>query len=1089
MNRYDDQFRQLVNSCPDAICIGAHERFIYVNPASLRLFGAVSADQLLGQPFIERVHPDDRTIVAAQAAGLHEREENPPAIDATCLRLDGTPVAVEISAVSFRYNGDSCSLIFVRDNSERMRSQEALRLSEERWKFALEGAGDGIWDWNVQTGELYLSKQEMTVLGFDGEDATYSHIDAWVERQHPEDRAPRREAIQKYLSGEAPGYICEFRTRARDGSWKWILARGMLVSRTEDGKPLRLIGTHSDITERKRIQEEIHALNQSLERRVEERTRALHVKEAQLCEALALNENILMTSAMGILAYRQDGQCILANPAAATLIGGSQAQLLQQNFRHLASWRQARMADAAERVLATGMVEEMDAHFVSTFGRDVCVMAQFSRFISQDAPHLLLMLHDVTLQRQAAQVLAEREQAFRTLADNVPDNIVRYDLEGRVLYLNRTLERTLGRTASDLLGKAPHEMSPDGRYDELEKTALQVGATGESAEIEQIVPGPDGRPRYHLIRVVPELGPDGRPASVLAVGRDLTQQKAAEEELRLAASVFHNSAEGVLITDTAGIIMSVNPAFTEITGYTEAEALGKTPRLLRSDRQGPEFYRAMWTALTTDGCWQGEIWNRRKNGEAYLEWLTINRIDNKDGAPVRYVAVFHDITEMRRKDERIHHLAFHDALTGLPNRTLMLDRLQHAVVRSQREQSRVSVIFIDLDRFKSVNDGLGHDIGDLLLQQVAQRIKGRLRAMDTVARLGGDEFVVLMEDLKDAEYCASLAQQLIAAIARPMKLRQHTVEIGASLGLAFFPEDGTDALELMKRADMAMYAAKAAGRNTYRFFQQDMLERTNERLTLEMDLRRAIANGDFELHYQPKIALATGKVLGVEALVRWRHPARGLVLPAEFIPVAEESGLIVDLGAWVLEAACRQMAAWRLRGLHIRVAVNVSARQLDAGDLVERIAGLTVRHGIEPKDLEIELTESTVMANPENVAGLLARLRQLGVTVAVDDFGTGYSSLAYLRRLPIDVLKIDRSFVMAADRDDEDAQIAKTILALGRALRLQVVAEGIETRSQARLLLSLGCEAAQGFLYSRPLPAGDIENWLAKNAGISCPAS
>jgi len=1205
VNQSDDQFYHLTESSPDAIYVGAKGRFTYVNPAALRLFGAASQDELLGQPIIERIHPDDRAAVLARIARLYESGESAPPLEETYLRLDGTPVAVEVSAVAFHFNGENGGLVFVRDITRRKRAETALHESELRFRqmferndavmLLIEPESGAIEDANAAASRFYgypvetlrsmamgqintlspealaterarAARQECSYFVFphrlaSGEvrtvevrvspftagdrllllsivnDITASKLAEaelcrnqqllraiidnstavifvkdlqgrylLINRRYAELFHVSNESIQGRTDHElfpaavadtlraadrqvlAAGAAQEFEEVIPhdDGLHTWLSLKFPLVD--AGGQAYAVCGIATDISERKRAEAGIRALNQNLEQRVSERTRELHAKEAQLHDALALNENILITSAAGFSAYRQDGQCVMVNPALAELVGGTVPQLLAQNFHQLSSWRESGLFEAAQRVLAGGTHEEFERRFTSSFGRDIWVHGQFSRFASRGEPHLLLMLHDITAQRQATEALAERERAFRSLADNVPDNVIRYDLDGRILYLNKTLEVTLGCAAAELLGKNAQENFPDGRFAALDKAIRQVAASGESVDFEQVVPGPDGEPRYHAIRIVAEPGPDGQPVSVLAVGRDLTAQKIAEEELRLAASVFHSSAEGVLVTDADGIIVSVNPAFSEITGYTEAQALGQKPSLLRSDRQAPEFYHALWAALAREGHWQGEIWNRKKCGEAYLEWLTINRIDDNAGCPVRYVSVFHDITEMRRKDEHIHHLAFHDALTGLPNRTLMLDRLQNAVARARREHRRLSVTFIDLDRFKSVNDALGHDTGDLLLQEVARRVKERLRATDTVARLGGDEFVVLMEELKETGDCACLAQELITEIARPMLLRGHTVEVGASMGMAFFPEDGSDPLELMKRADMAMYAAKSAGRNTYRFFQQEMLEHTSQRLTLEMDLRRAIANRDLELHYQPKVALATGKPLGVEALVRWRHPIRGLLPPGEFIPLAEESNLIVDLDTWVLDEACRQAAEWRAAGRAVKIAVNVSARELEAGDLVYRIARLTAQHGITPADLEIELTESTVMANPENVAGIFARLRQLGATVAVDDFGTGYSSLAYLRRLPIDVLKIDRSFVMAADRDEEDAQIVRTILALGQALKLTVVAEGIETRGQAELLKSLGCDMAQGYFFSRPLPAREIEAWLEAVDGVAVEA-
>lgn len=1130
----------ITDDSPEAVVFSSHGAIRYLNPAAVALFGADSPAQLIGQPMLDRLPQEGRQAVTDATGSPHGAADGPPP-EQTCLRLDGQGVPVKVTAIPLRFGELEGTLTFIHDialdktpdeniGRERCLPQQAVDnrggklIDAEPASFAdgselwlgtskappieNEGRGNEVLGICAETGDLRQIREELAR----SQDLLNSIIENATAVIFVKDCAGRYLLVnQRYrdlhhvtnaqLWGRTdfdlfPPAVAE---AVRDADLE-VLETGVArefeeVIPMDDGLhtmlslkvPLRdasgriyaVCGIATDITERKRAAEDLDLFYQSLEQRVEERTRELQATEEQLREALALNENILATSAVGALAYRQDGQCVLANPAAVQLIGGTWEELLEQNYHRIDSWRRCGLYDLAVQAQSEDRRMEMEARCTSSFGKEVWVRAQCSPFVSRGEPHLLLILQDITVQRQAAAALAERELAFSALADNVPDNIARWDCQGQMIYANRTLEQTLGLSATEMLGKPIEEIWPDGRFNALLDAVRQVARSGESRDFDLIFPGEDGLPHYHMIRMVPERAPDGRIVSVLGVGRDLTEHKRTEEQLRLAASVFHSSAEGVLITDAEGAILSVNPAFSKITGYGEEEAVGRRPSLLRSEHHKAEFYGEMWRILRGQGHWQGEIWNRRKDGEAYLQWMTINRIDDANGNPVRYVSVFHDITETRRKDERIQHLAFHDALTGLPNRTLMLDRLQHAISRCQRESRRLAVTFIDLDRFKSVNDGLGHDIGDLLLQEVARRIQSRLRAMDTVARLGGDEFVVLMEDLGETGHCASLAEQLIAEIRLPMQLRGHSVEIGASMGMAFFPEDGADPLELMKRADMAMYAAKAAGRNTYRFFQGEMLERISRRLGMEMDLRRAIGDGSLELHYQPKVSLFTAQPVGLEALLRWRHPVYGLLPPSEFIPLAEENGLIVALGDWVLDQAGRQAAILQQRGWRLPIAVNVSARQLDAGDLVERISTLVTRHGITAGDLEIELTESTVMANPASVVILLGRLRALGVRVAVDDFGTGYSSLAYLRRLPIDVLKIDRSFVMEADRNEEDAQIVRTIVALGQALHLTLVAEGIENEQQAELLRGLGCGIAQGYYYARPMTGSDLIDWLS----------
>ncbi|HSV28319.1 MAG TPA: EAL domain-containing protein, partial [Candidatus Omnitrophota bacterium] len=537
--------------------------------------------------------------------------------------------------------------------------------------------------------------------------------------------------------------------------------------------------------------------------------------------------------------------------------------------------------------------------------------------------------------------------------------------------------------------------------------------------------------------------------------------------------------EGIVITDPNGIILSVNPAFTEITGYPAEEAVGQTPRLLKSDHHDDAFYSAMWAELKAKGQWKGELWNRRKSGDVFLEHQTISMVPGPDGRPVRYVAVFNDITELRRKDERIRHLAYHDPLTALPNRQLLNDRLEHALNMCRREGRQIAVMFLDLDRFKVINDTLGHDVGDNLLREVAKRLSGAVRAVDTVARLGGDEFVVLIEHPDSPRAVAQVAEKIIHALTAPVELGDNVVHVTTSIGISLFPNDGDDLTALMKNADTAMYAAKSAGRNGYHFFSRSMNDKAQWRLELENEMRLALDRQEFELFYQPKVDMATMRPDGAEALIRWRHPTKGVISPADFIPLAEETGLIVAMGEWALLEACSQMRRWREEGLgDVKVAVNLSARQLVGTGLFALVSAALELNELPPGLLELELTESAVMHETERAIAMLEGLKTLGVSIAIDDFGTGYSSLSYLKKLPLDTLKIDRSFVMDIETNEQDAAIVRTILAMAETLRLDVVAEGVETQSQVDFLSATNCGKCQGYFFSRPLPAADFAKWV-----------
>lgn len=688
---------------------------------------------------------------------------------------------------------------------------DQLRDSEERWKFALEGAGDGVWDWNPQTDEALFSKRWKEILGY-AEDEFPDTGTAWAEHFHPDDKDRVLSAVQECFAGNQPYFVAEFRMRCQDGSWKWILTRGKLISRDASRNPSRMIGTHTDITDR----------------------------------------------------------------------------------------------------------------------------------------------------------------------------------------------------------------------------------------------------------------------------------KLAEEQLHIAATAF-DSQEGMMVTDADGVILRVNRAFTEITGYTSEEAVGQTPRLLKSGRHSADFYREMRESIIRTGGWQGEIWDRRKNGEEYPKWLTISAVKDDSGVITHYVGTHFDITERKIAEEKINELAFFDQLTGLPNRTLLLDRLRQVMTTSSRDGSYGALLFIDLDNFKTLNDTLGHDVGDQLLKQVTQRLTKCVREGDTVARLGGDEFVLVLGGLSTVEREAAMgaetiAEKALSTLNQPYKLANVTHHSTASIGVTLFRGHHVPIDELLKQADLAMYKSKEAGRNALRFFDPDMEIAVTNRAALEKDLRDAIQEKLFLLHYQAQV-VGQGRLTGAEVLLRWPHPKRGMVSPAEFIPLAEETGLILPLGHWVLETACTQLAVWATRPemAHLTIAVNVSAHQFSQINFVDQILAVLDSTGANPERLKLELTESLLVGNVQNIIEKMFALKAKGVGFSLDDFGTGYSSLSYLKRLPLDQLKIDQSFVRDVLSDPNDAAIAKTIVALAQSLGLSVIAEGVETATQRDFLALSGCHAYQGYFFSRPLPLEGFEEFARRD--------
>ncbi|MDZ4255344.1 MAG: EAL domain-containing protein [Sulfuritalea sp.] len=564
---------------------------------------------------------------------------------------------------------------------------------------------------------------------------------------------------------------------------------------------------------------------------------------------------------------------------------------------------------------------------------------------------------------------------------------------------------------------------------------------------------------------------------------DISQRKRHETELQLADTVFANSLEAMLITDGAGTIIRVNPAFTAITGYAAAEAIGQNPRILKSGRHTPDFYHQMWQAILGKGAWEGEVWDKRKNGDVFPKWLSIAATRNLRGKIQNFVACFSDISQRKATEERIQYLAHHDPLTGLPNRLLLRDRFSQMRDQHKRSGKRMAFIYLDLDHFKRINDSLGHPVGDALLVAAVGRLRTCLRDADTLSRQGGDEFILLLGDVDGPEAVARIAEKIQTSLLQPFDIDAHNLTTAASLGIALAPDDGTDFDALLQKADTAMYHAKESGRQTFSFFSAAMNERANRRLSLTNRLRRSIEREELSLRYQPQVYADSRHIFGAEALLRWNFDDGSSISPVEFIPVAEESGLIIPIGDWVLAEACRQARRWKDGGNEWKIAVNVSGKQIFRTDLVEQVRRHTRDAGISPQQIEIELTESTLIEDSESVCEVIADLKSIGTGVAIDDFGTGYSSLSYLKRFRVDKLKIDRSFIADMNRGSAGGALAQAVIGIARSLKLRAIAEGVETVEQLDLVQRYGCNEIQGNYFSRPLTAEKFEAFARTHRG------
>jgi len=1044
-------FHAIFESSPETvIATDVHRRIRMVNEAFTRLFG-YREDEVLGRDTrMLYVEPEQYDQVGRDYRDRKGEGKTGGQMYSIRMRTrDGTVFFAETATDLLRdSNGTHIGYVgFIRDVSERMRAEAEYRdIFNNVHEGLCRSTPDGrILRANPALVRMFGYNSEQRLL----EEVTDTGSQCYV---NAEDRRTVIDALNR--EGSIEGLEIEM-VRPGNGERMWVResAHGM---HDEHGNLMYLDVTLEDVTQRKQAE--------LMLREQEERYRMLVESSSAIfweCDPDTLVFTFVSKEAETVLGYPVEDWV------------GSADFWVDHMHPADRSWA----PDFCMKASREGREHEFDYRIIASDGRVVWLRDIVAVVTDQGGKTRNVgVMIDITETKEAEQELARSEARFRELYERTPVMLHTIDGQGRLTAVSGYWLKHLGYRRDDVLGRHSVEfLTEESREQARSEGIPRIIRDGQVHEVPFQAVKADGEVIDVILSAVAEYDDTGGFERGLAVMIDVTEQKRAESRLREAAAVFENTADGVFITDREARIQDVNRAFSRITGYDRNEVLGENPRLWKSEYHGPEFYHAMWRSVTETGHWRGEIWNRRKDGSTYPAWLTISQVLDDENEVSGYVAVFSDISHVKDAEARLDHLAHHDSLTDLPNRLLLNDRLSHAIARASRSRDSVAAIFIDLDRFKHVNDSFGHPQGDALLKQAAARLTDCVRADDTVARIGGDEFTLLLEDVGGENGCSVVARKVLEAFAEPFAIAEHEVFVTPSLGIALYPESGADAETLLRNADAAMYQAKQQGGNTYAFYTQALTTRAFERVRLEGSLRRALERDEFTLRYQPQVDMTSGEIVGAEALVRWQHPDEGLVGPDRFIPFAEETGMIIPIGAWVMRKTCLVAAQWLEAGFDVRhVSVNVAGPQLHRGGLLETVQAALEGSGLPASKLELEVTEGFVMERAERSLATLRALRELGVRLAIDDFGTGYSSLGYLKRLPINVLKIDQSFVHGTPADSESSGICKAVISLAHNLDLMVVAEGVETEEQRDFLVDAGCRLGQGYLFSRPVEAEEM---------------
>lgn len=915
----------------------------------------------------------------------------------------------------------------------------------------------GSWELDLQHNALWWSLEVYKIFELDPQESPATY-DQFLKVIHPDDRERVNKAFVEAIEKHRP-YDLTHRLLMPDGRVKVVRERAM-TAYSKAGAPLRTIGTVQDISE--------------------------NLKSAELNGAKQSRlDSILNALPYGIQENDLEGTITFSNRAHGTILGYEKEELIGRKIwdfcptaEEMAETRDHLTQIIAERPEPSPIIT---CHLTKA-GCLIWVRIDWSYRYNADTDlvGLTAIVTDITVQREMEKRLADTEFEWTEAINQAEQKILILDAALHVRRANSAFYSYFGLRQASIRGLGLNELLLNYKG---EQRALLQRLTKLQPDKEDVIYLADDGSVFELQCKTLRNETDSKRGQLITV-TDISDLQQMNRRIELFAAVFENTAEGIMITDASKRIIEVNDAFTHITGYHQDEVLGRTPRILSSGRHTPAFYNEMWKSVRETDRWAGEIWNRTKTGTIYPEYLTINSLKNALGEVTHYVGIFADISTLKKSQEKLKHLAHYDTLTDLPNRSLLIERVERAIKHANRRQHRFALVMLDLDRFKHINESYGHHVGDELIARVANNLSAVIHEDDTLARVGGDEFVLLFEEIDELSNLGFVIERIQRALAEPIDLPDQMVNMTASMGICVYPEDGANASELMRNADAAMFHAKAQGRNTYQFYTEELTRSAVEVLLLENDLRQAIERHELELYYQPQIEMKGQKIIGAEALIRWNHPVLGTVSPARFIPIAEESGLINDIGDWVLAEGCRQMSEWHKTGIKLHhLAINVAALQLSRGGLVSRLGGLLNEHKLDSQQIELEVTEGFVMDRSERSISQLRALRELGVTLAIDDFGTGYSSLSYLKDLPMNKLKIDQSFVRGLPSDSSDAALSKTIIELATGLGMEVIAEGVETEEQADFLISKGCYYAQGYLYSKPLPIEDFEAfwWSSTN--------